>query len=319
MTSYNGTSYTYDNNGNTASKTDASGTTNYTYDYENRLSNFQSPEHQAQYTYDPFGKRLSKTVDGVANYYLYDNEDIIAEYDASGSLTASYTHGQGIDEPIQGLIPQGTVLEWYYTFDGLGTVSELTDANQNIVESYKYDAFGKLETPPTTGNPYTYTGREYDSESGLYFYRARYYDAEVGRFITKDPSASIRILSSYEKPHLLIPRLKFYYNKNFYLYTNNNPINLTDPSGEITLETAIIIITILLGGKAVADCIHSFIQAVECCEEIPQPRPPECPNFEEDAKYLEKLHMWQNRCFNYCNSKYKVPQKCFGVSVSLIF
>jgi RHS repeat-associated protein len=214
LTSYNGTSYTYDNNGNTASKTDASGTTNYTYDYENRLSNFQSPEHQAQYTYDPFGKRLSKTVDGVANYYLYDNEDIIAEYDASGSLTASYTHGQGIDEPIQGLIPQGTVLEWYYTFDGLGTVSELTDANQNIVESYKYDAFGKLETPPTTGNPYTYTGREYDSESGLYFYRARYYDAEVGRFLTQDP-------------------ITFDGGINFYVYVGNNPLNFVDPTGKV--------------------------------------------------------------------------------------
>ncbi|MBK9112497.1 MAG: hypothetical protein IPM88_12680 [Nitrospira sp.] len=31
------------------------------------------------------------------------------------------------------------------------------------------------------------TGREFDSESGLYYYRARYYDALMGRFLQKDP------------------------------------------------------------------------------------------------------------------------------------
>jgi uncharacterized protein RhaS with RHS repeats len=32
-----------------------------------------------------------------------------------------------------------------------------------------------------------YTGREKDTESGLYYYRARYYDPELGRFISEDP------------------------------------------------------------------------------------------------------------------------------------
>jgi RHS repeat-associated protein len=42
---------------------------------------------------------------------------------------------------------------------------------------------------PTTGfeNSYTYTGREWDKETGLYYYRARYYDPMEGRFISKDP------------------------------------------------------------------------------------------------------------------------------------
>ncbi|MBU2540805.1 MAG: hypothetical protein KJ593_02785 [Candidatus Omnitrophica bacterium] len=35
-------------------------------------------------------------------------------------------------------------------------------------------------------NPYTYTGRELDPESGLYYYRARYYDASIGRFLQED-------------------------------------------------------------------------------------------------------------------------------------
>jgi RHS repeat-associated protein len=36
-------------------------------------------------------------------------------------------------------------------------------------------------------HPYGGTGREWDSETGLYYYRARYYDPKIGRFISKDP------------------------------------------------------------------------------------------------------------------------------------
>lgn len=86
------------------------------------------------------------------------------------------------------------------------------DASQGVIESYKYDTFGNLETPPATGNPYTYTGREYDSETSLYFYRARYYDAETGRFLSADP-------------------IRFRGGVNFYSYVRNNPVILIDPYG----------------------------------------------------------------------------------------
>jgi RHS repeat-associated protein len=91
-------------------------------------------------------------------------------------------------------------------------VSELTDGSQNVAESYQYDAFGNLETPPATENSYTYTGREYDSETGLYFLRFRYYDPNIGRFITIDP-------------------IKFSGGINFYAYVRNNPIRFKDPFG----------------------------------------------------------------------------------------
>jgi len=63
-------------------------------------------------------------------------------------------------------------------------------------------------------NSYTFTGREYDPESGLYYYRARYYDPNIGRFLQEDPIKGI-----LKKPQSL----------NLYPYASNNPINYTDP------------------------------------------------------------------------------------------
>ena len=207
------------------------------YDFENRLVEGSVPERglTLSYSYDPFGKRLSKTVDGTTKYYFYDNEDIIVEYDSVGSLTASYLHGQGIDEPISSSLPdligQSMI---YYTFDGLGSVVELTDGSGNVVESYKYDSFGNIETPPATGNPYAYTGREYDSESGLYYYRARYYDAAVGRFLSEDP---IFFRSPFFPAFsILSNKTKTPVDFNYYVYALNNPINKIDPFGLISCK-----------------------------------------------------------------------------------
>ncbi len=57
----NGTSFTFDANGNMTSKTDSSGTTSYVYDSENRLIELRTPNAQlVTYKYDPFGRRIEK-------------------------------------------------------------------------------------------------------------------------------------------------------------------------------------------------------------------------------------------------------------------
>ncbi len=57
-----------------------------------------------------------------------------------------------------------------------------------LANTYAYDSFGKLTASTgTLANPFQYTGREFDQETGNYFYRARYYDQNVGRFISEDP------------------------------------------------------------------------------------------------------------------------------------
>jgi len=76
------------------------------------------------------------------------------------------------------------------------------------------DKNGRIIDSSLTGNPFMFTGREYDSETGLYFYRARYYDPAIGRFISEDPIG-------FEGGDL-----------NLYAYVRNNPVNFSDPTGE---------------------------------------------------------------------------------------
>jgi RHS repeat-associated protein len=102
---------------------------------------------------------------------------------------------------------------YYYHYDGLGSVVALSDSSGNIVEQCGYDAFGEPSCISDVGNPYKFTGRRYDAETGLYYYRARYYSPEIGRLLQPDP---VRYLAGL----------------NMYIYCQNNPTNLVDPNGK---------------------------------------------------------------------------------------
>jgi RHS repeat-associated protein len=231
--------YGYDKNGNLVRKVEPAGSskyrtiTLYTYDYENRLTKVEIQrghwENVVTFTYDPFGRRLTKAVqreeiedndrhEGCEHgreiprttSYVYDSQDIILEYNARGDITSKYIHGPGTDEPLA--LYRGRE-SYYYHADGLGSIVALTDRHGNAVQKYDYDSFRNLKQGlGPIDQPYTYTGKEWDSETGLYYYRARYYDPSSGRFISRDP-------------------IGFNGGINQYAYVRNNPLKYIDPRG----------------------------------------------------------------------------------------
>ena len=156
------------------------------------------------------GRRIQKGSSSGTVNYVYDGANILEEVDTAGNLVTRYTQGAGVDEPLA-MLKSGTTS--YYEADGLGSVSSLSNSSGALASTYVYDSFGRLQASSgTTGNPYRFTSRELDVETGLYYYRARFYDPGTGRFLTEDP-------------------IGFDGGENFYRYADNNPANFIDPSG----------------------------------------------------------------------------------------
>jgi len=223
--------YAYDTDGNMTGKVSkATGdTTRFTWDIESKLTEVRKPGMVVRYVYDALGRRVSKDVNGVVTQFRYDGEDLILEMNAADSITANYTFGPGMDNPMQ-MHRDGKNL--YYVKDGLGSVTALTDSLGNIVHEYSYSVFGEIidESGDVVKNPFTYTAREWEPEVNLYYYRARFYDAAIGRFISEDPIGFAG------------------YDCNLYRYVFNSSVNYNDPEGKFIFNGVTAGIGATIGG-----------------------------------------------------------------------
>ena len=211
--------------------------TSYTYDRENRLIEAELPDSTTiEYEYGPEGERL-KRYDGTDTiYYVYDGEDVLMELDGSGTVEARYTHvpadavGGGSCESCGGgsgsvwaidypLMMRRDSENYFYMKDKLGSVVGLLDDEENVVASYEYDAFGSIvgETS-SVWNPYRFTAREWDPDTGLYYYRARTYKPDTGRFMQQDPEGMVD-------------------GTNMFVYVGNDPVNNVDPYGKRSVHS----------------------------------------------------------------------------------
>ncbi|MHB8788943.1 MAG: RHS repeat-associated core domain-containing protein [Desulfobulbaceae bacterium] len=204
-----GFSYSYDPDGNLTGKTDGTDTWSYEYNDDNRLIRSAGPDEVKEYIYNGLGQLATVIENGVEKHYLVDPfgfGNVVGEYDDAGNMVSRYTHGYGLVGKDEN----------YYTFDGNGNTSELTDATGVIVNFYVYEPFGTtLDEVETTDNAFRFVGQFgiMKMADDLLYMRNRFYMPSTGRFMAEDP---IGLAGG---------------DVNFNRYVQNNPVNLVDPEG----------------------------------------------------------------------------------------
>ena len=145
-----------------------------TYNYINDEHLKQVISNSGTYNlyYDALGRCVKRTLNGFTTYYIYDGEKPILEYRSTDlSHPAKNLYGKGIDEILMRYDPSfNPDVTYYYQQDHEGSVTHLLNTSGNVIESYKYDAFGAPAIYDANGtqlsssaysNRFLFTGREY--------------------------------------------------------------------------------------------------------------------------------------------------------------
>lgn len=251
----------------------------FAWDYENLLTHATVPGDPDQthvYEYDAFRRRVKKNLDdGSSVVYAYSGWQVVAEYEDGAlpiSPTRTFVFGAYIDEPLM-MEHWGT--RYYYHQNALYSVAALTDDTGSVVERYEYEPYGKVTVLDAAGdpkadsdyselgNPFTFTGRRLDQETGLMYYRNRYYETRLGRFVSRDPLISLawyldsrNIPQEYEVGQLFVTP---------YQYASGKPISMVDQYGLDDTSPRPRPTPRQAGGACQALCIGAYGLAMTAC------------------------------------------------------
>jgi RHS repeat-associated protein len=199
-----GVAYTWDANGNLLSD----GTSTYTYNYANMLASVDQEEVVYEYLYSGLGERLQQTINGVSTNYTLDINTGLTQVLADD--THIYLYGQGR------IAQEETEVE-YFLGDALSSVRQLTDSSTVVTLTQHYEPYGSVLISDGNGESvFQFTGEMQNNITNLVYLRSRYLSPNVGRFIARDSWDG-----NYLNPLSL----------NKWIYVEDSPINLTDPSG----------------------------------------------------------------------------------------
>jgi RHS repeat-associated protein len=288
-------SYAYDAGNNLIQRTLGAVTDTFSYDAAHQLTSVANPTNSTTFSYDQLGERTNAALKGplgnvVANTtYQYDQgghltkfqgppvQAITSQVANSGSVGINYRYnalgllasldwdlGEGSYPQLVGdetlgtsyiTGPAGIVVEQYLYLgavplylesDQLGSTRVVTDNQARPIIAYTYDGFGRTTATPITKltgvnlpsaiTPIQFAGSYTDLLSGLIYLRSRWYDPTTANFLTRDPAE----LTTREP----------------YSYANNNPIDLTDPTGKCP-------VCIILLGAALFSTLDLTAQAAD--------------------------------------------------------
>ena len=181
--------FTYDNNGNVT----YDGRFFKTYDADGRLlKDSSSPVNVLTYQYDALGRRVLKNLNGTLLKYTFSGLQQIEERNGTNN---TLNDRMVYDRFLTPVLIQKNNNSYYYHLNEMNSVEAMTNSTGNLVESYRYDIYGKpaiyngsgvLIGSSQTGNRFAFTGQEYDSANGNYKFYLRDYNPETGLFNQRD-------------------------------------------------------------------------------------------------------------------------------------
>ncbi len=234
--------FTYDQNGNMACRTESNITYLQTYNAENRIASIAKLASGDCSTPGNYAAKwdFGYDGDGVRTSQLYTPYNASGE--PQGATVTSYFFGGALESSGAAGSSSRTVKKYYsfagqsiamkdadfavngfkyFLSDHLGSVSLVLYKDQNNIEhseQQRYLPFGqpRAMSPAITSTDLTYTGQRALPDTGLMDYRARFYSPSLGRFL---------------QPDSIIPGAANPQSWNRYSYTVNNPVRFNDPTG----------------------------------------------------------------------------------------
>ena len=213
---YDGQLLSYDEIGNPLKFRDG---ISMTWKNGRQLATLTNGQTSASYDYDESGIRTKKTVNGVTTTFQLDGSKIVSE-NRNGTVQSYFYDENG---SVLGITYGGE--NYYFRKNFRGYVLAILTASGEVVVEYSYDPWGNIlavtgSFASTLGsdNPFRYRGYYYDTESCFYYLNSRYYDAKVCRYLNAD-SAIVEVGGSVQ-------------GYNLFAYCFNNPVNMSDSSGQ---------------------------------------------------------------------------------------
>ncbi len=312
--------FSYDDDGNLTSD----GRFAYSWDAENRLIAVETltnlsasvPRVKVEFTYDYMSRRAGKSVsawDGsnwvgqATNLFVYDGWNCIRESrsGAPAACTNWYAWGLDLSGSLSGAGGIGGLLSAQlgtnsvvYCYDANGNVSELLDSTGSVAAHYEYSPFG--ETIVATGplaedNPYRFSTKFTDDETGLVYYGYRFYDPVTGRWLSRDPIGEKMGLfrlygdifrklkqqnANISKDAIDIvfgptpSRYTVFLEQNEYRYCRNNPLEYYDDDGAVLGPIMTVLVWGMIGVMVYDAVILPFLQKEPGKEgELHEPEP----------------------------------------------
>jgi RHS repeat-associated protein len=232
-------SYTYDADGNLLSD----GRWTYIWDGENRLVNMTSlsgaptgSKLRLDFTYDYVGRRIQKLVwtnngssyvAAYTNRFVYDGWNVTAIINPNRSISASFMWGTDLSGSMHGAGGVGGLLAenvvgngvQFVACDANGNIAALVNASAGSVSAnYEYGPFGEViraTGPMAKLNPFRFSTKYQDDETGFLYYGYRYYNPSTGRWPSRDPAGE----------HAA---------RDLYCFVCNDPLSLVDFLGKLT-------------------------------------------------------------------------------------